>query len=197
MTAQEQIYNVGDFVVPYHAGRSTGIVRSIFSPDKIEVRTFREGILPVDETFVRIDIRAAKLEESIARLQLIHQSFEEEFKRGGLLGAVAARKQYHLDQLLENINKKMPVPDALNQAHLEPSTGVYVVAGNYSDSGLCLEEKRMQGLVISHEPKIAYEADAAILLKILFPKTKSRPIAKTVVRAKKVAGQVGLPAPNK
>lgn len=168
----QQPYSVGDFVELNLSGnRSMGIVRSVLSPSKIEVRSFSAGELPVDAMVLSSNVlKILSPQEGLGRFREIHAQFEQEIKTGNLLGAVAARKQFHLDQLLENVGKDLPIVDALNKAHLEPSTGVYVIAGNYSISGLCLDEPRMQGLVIMHEPKILYEDDASALLKILFPK---------------------------
>ncbi len=77
-------------------------------------------------------IRKATDAESITYLHSLSENFEAEIAKGGLPGAVAARRQHNLGEVLANLNGRGLTPYAAVTQIRGPNTSVFVVQGMYS-----------------------------------------------------------------
>ena len=111
--------------------------------------------------------RKAAKEEGMGYLKQLSRQFEKMYKKGGLEGALAARKKFFVDAVTNFVNKGPQKKDIYgfgwNINVKDPLTGYYVVRGVYSGNGPGTD---LEAVMVSPRKS---EYDIAQLLYILQP----------------------------
>jgi len=162
-------YKKGDFVqfLIYDTKPSYGIVSRInearLSEDNLHLIHFEDGSpFEIFRTPKYGGIRKATEDEALTHFHSISDRFEKKIQNGGLMGAVYAREQYHLNSIIENLETNGVNPYKVITTRVkEPETGLYVLVGIYSGQG---GSKHLEGLV--SVPRLSEKEVSEIMIKI-------------------------------
>lgn len=163
-------FNLGDFVhwLMYDRIPSIGIVMEK-DATHLYIAHYEDGFPFAlgGEDPIYFSCKKATKDEVLEHFEQIHDKFEEEFKHGGLNGAVSSRRQHYLDQVSRIIkdeeSRMLPLVLKYGDKVREPMTGIYVLDGIYSGQG---PGRILQGITV--EPRVS-ERTLGFLMKDICP----------------------------
>jgi len=100
-------------------------------------------------------------DESLNHFYNISKDLEKDFGKGGLMGAISARKQHYLDGMISQIKDEEHSLYALCIRPEDPMTGMYVLMGIYSGQG---PSNQLEGITIN--PRLAEETVSKVMRDI-------------------------------
>lgn len=132
-------FELGKFV-KYESERGNptiGLVSSRYNPHTLVVNHFDQGF-PTPGAYGPSEFEhfeEVTNVEALAHFKTVYDRLEEAFQQGGMEGAIAARRQYHLENVIGDLNEAIRMILEISNPHRmldaphtrAPQTGVYVL----------------------------------------------------------------------